>query len=75
MTKNMLILALLVALTGCAEIRSIRQAVGLYGAEASDQALDTAIWQICYGSPIGAINRRFKTDPEKQAWQAICPVQ
>jgi len=75
MIKMIAILALLGALTGCAEFNTLRQSVGLYGAKASDQALDTAIWQICFGSPIGAINRRFKTEPEKQAWQAICPVQ
>lgn len=75
MIKMIAILALLGALTGCAEVNGIRQAIGLYGANAADQALETAIWEICKGSPIGAINRRFDTEPEKQAWQAICPVQ
>jgi len=72
MIKRMLFMAVLMALAGCAEIRVIRQSVGLYGAEAADQAVDTAVWTLCQGSSIGAINRRFVTESQKVAYRTIC---
>lgn len=73
MNKKMVFLALLVALAGCAEARAIRQSIGLYGADAADQALETALWTVCNASPVGAVERRFKTDAEKAARKVICP--
>lgn len=75
MNKKLLILALLGVLAGCAEVNGIRQAIGLYGANAADQALETALWEMCRGSPVGAIERRFDTDEEKAAWRVLCPIQ
>jgi len=74
MIKRILLVLVMVALTGCLEVRAIRQSIGLYGAEAADQAVDTAIWTLCQASPIGAINRRFITDAQKTAYRTICPL-
>ena len=72
--KKLLLIIFLVALASCAEVNAIRQSIGIYGADAADQTLDTAIYTICRASPIGAINRRFKTDAEKSAYRSICPI-
>ena len=61
------------ALTGCAEVNAIRQSIGLYGGNAADQTLESAMWTICKASPVGAIERRFKTEAEKSAWRTLCP--
>lgn len=62
----------LLLIAGCAEMSAIRQSIGLYGADAADQTLETAIWTICDASPVGAVGRRFKTDDEKAALAVIC---
>jgi len=67
-----IILALILSLAGCAEWQAIKSAVGSYGADGSDEVLDSAIWTICNASPIGAHKRRFKTDDEIAAVKAIC---
>jgi len=67
-----LILALILSLTSCAEFQAIKSAIGSYGADGSDEVLDTAIWTICNASPVGAHKRRFKTDDEIAAVKVIC---
>ena len=74
MKKLIFSILFVLLLTGCAEVNAIRQSIGLYGSNAADQTLDSAIWTICSASPVGAINRRFRTDAEKSAWREICPV-
>jgi hypothetical protein len=69
----MLISVLLLA--GCAEWYAIKSAVSEEGATAADEALDVAIFQICRGSPVGAVLRRFKTDEERQAYRVLCGTQ
>jgi hypothetical protein len=59
-------------LTGCAEIAAMRSGIARYGANGADQTLDTALWTICFGSPIGAINRRFQSDSQRQAYLDLC---
>ena len=60
---------LVLALSGCVELKAV---VGTYGAQASDEALTTALWTICSASPIGATKRRFKTADEKEAIGVLC---
>jgi len=62
----------LVMLTGCAMYRG---AIAEKGAEASDATLESALWTICNGIPVGAIKRRFKTESERQAYNTLCPPQ
>lgn len=71
--RFMLILIILAALSSCAEFGAFRSGVASHGAEASDQALDTAIWTLCNGIPVGAVNRRFKSESEKEAYRKLCP--
>ncbi len=59
-------------LAGCAEIAAARAAVAQHGADGADQALDAAIWAMCNGSPVGAVVRRFDTEPERAAYTIIC---
>lgn len=70
--KKLLPVIFLVFISGCAEVNVFRKSFGLYGADAADQALDTALYGVCKGTSVGAIDRRFKTDEEKEAWIAFC---
>jgi len=72
--KKLLPVIFLVFISGCAEVNALRKSVGLYGADAADQALDTAIYTLCVGSTVGAIDRRFKTEEERAAYRSICPA-
>ena len=67
--KKILLVATVVVISGCAELK---MAVGTYGAQASDEALSTAMWTMCAASPIGAIERRFNTPELKAARELIC---
>lgn len=69
----MLALCLTACSGGCAEIDAGRAALAEHGADASDQALDTAIWTMCNATPVGAIKRRFKTEAERDAYNKLCP--
>jgi hypothetical protein len=66
---KILLIASVLLISGCVEFRA---AVATYGAEGSDQTLDTAIWTMCLASPVGAVNRRFKTEEEVAALAVIC---
>jgi hypothetical protein len=66
------ILLSVILLTGCAEWQAIKSGIGSYGAEASDEVLDSAIWTICNASPVGAHKRRFKTGEEIAALKVLC---
>jgi len=70
--KILALITVLLFLTSCAEWQAIKSAVGSYGADGSDEVLDSAIWTICNASPIGAHKRRFKTDDEIAAVKVIC---
>jgi hypothetical protein len=69
---KLIILTLLLTLSGCAELQALKSAIGSYGANGSDEVLDSAIRVICKVSPIGAHKRRFKTDEEIAAVKVVC---
>jgi hypothetical protein len=50
-----------------------------YGArqagEAFDELLTQAEFFVCQGASVGAIQRRYRTSQEYQAWQNFCAVQ
>jgi hypothetical protein len=58
---------------GCAEIAAFKSGIAEHGADASDEALETALWTICKATPVGAVKRKFKSDEERAAYNAICP--
>lgn len=66
---KLLAIGLILILSGCAELKAV---VGTYGAQASDEALSTALWTICNASPVGAHKRRFKTVEEIAAVRILC---
>ena len=69
--KYLMVLSL-VLITGCAEWQAVKNGVGFYGSQASDEALSTAIWTVCKASPVGAITRRFNTADRRLTWQKLC---
>jgi hypothetical protein len=69
-----ILLAVAVPLTGCAEIASARSAIAKYGSDAADQTLDTAIWQVCVGTSVGAVERRFPSDEMRATYDAFCEL-
>ena len=74
MIKTFIILCILtLSIIGCAEVAAIRSGAAQHGADAADQALDTAMWTICKATPVGAIKRKFKTPEERTAYNALCP--
>ena len=73
--KHALMVAAVVLLAGCAEFQAVKSGVGFYGAQASDETLDSAIWTICKASPVGAIGRRFNTPQLAQSWAMMCMPQ
>lgn len=71
--KTVLVLALIALLSGCAQFGVARQAVALHGAQAADDARDTAEWTLCNGITVGAWRRGYAGSPGKAAaWQALC---
>ena len=71
----LVLLGVTVSLTSCAEIASMRSAVAKYGSDAADQTLDTAIWQTCTGTSVGAIDRRFPEGAQRDAYDAFCGLR
>ena len=67
--KKILLMAAVVAISGCAEFRAM---VAANGAEASDASLSVAVWEMCNASPVGAVDRRFNTPELKAARELIC---
>ena len=45
------------------------------GAEGSDEVLRDAIWVMCKAVPVGAVKRRFSTETQVDAYNAICAEQ
>jgi hypothetical protein len=56
-------------LTGCASLDYAADR----GADVSDGALEAGEWTICRAASVGAVLRRYGTDPARMAaWQAMC---
>lgn len=70
-----LIAITLIGLTGCAEFNAFKSGVATHGAEAADQTVEVSIWSLCEASSVGSIKRRFKTDEERHAYNAMCEGQ
>jgi len=72
--KLIIIAILALLITGCAEFGAAKSGIATHGAQASDEALDAALWTICNASTVGAVKRRFKTESEKDAYNGVCPA-
>jgi len=69
---RLLILLAILALSGCGTMDAYRSVAADRGADAADQALDTAIWGQCQMSTLGAFSRRYPTEQERIAELARC---
>ena len=72
--KNLLPVAALVALSGCAEYRAI---IATNGAEGADATLETAEWSHCKLPSAGALERKYQlftnpTGPKSESWRGLC---
>jgi uncharacterized BrkB/YihY/UPF0761 family membrane protein len=63
------ILAALILVSGCSTFNA---ATAQRAADASDTALDTVVWTLCRATPVGAIQRRFRSEADQAAYRAIC---
>lgn len=68
--KRLLLILLLLTATGCAQYGTAMTVGTAKGAEAADKALEAAIWYVCKGASIGAVERRFGRTPS--AYRALC---
>lgn len=67
------ILAVLLTLTSCAEYDRASEHLKMEGARATDAFLETSEYGICSASTIGAIMRRYGSNPDAaDAWQIFC---
>jgi len=63
---KLVILVSAIALSGCGTLGVVAQK----GADANDAALDGAEFTICEGASIGAVRRKYGSQPEK--WESLC---
>ena len=69
-----IVIIFLLLLTGCAEFTALKTSVGKYGSEVADDTLNTAIWTICNGASVGAIERKFASEEQKKAREVLCEI-
>lgn len=72
--KNFFIaLVLALAFSACTSFDALRGAVRERGAEAYDEALDTAEFTQCNAASVGSVFRRYGADKELwDSWKTIC---
>ena len=67
-----LVVFLAMIMAGCATVPSQKE-IAQRGAEIMDNALDIAIWEMCYAASIGSLRREFGTNQDRiRAWQMLC---
>ena len=71
--KIISVLVLAITLASCTWANAFRSGIATRGEDAADQALESTIWAFCRATPVGAINRRFKTIDDIAAYRGICP--
>lgn len=71
--KKLLPFVLLSLLGGCAAVDVAQQQVSTRGAQAADQARESAEWALCNGITVGAWRRAYGADPQRaQGWTLLC---
>ena len=71
--KTALAAILFALLAGCAGFDTVQSAVAQRGAQAADEARETAEWTLCNGISVGAWRRAYAGDPGKAAgWKQLC---
>lgn len=64
------LLVLLFVVMGCANVQTGLVMGTQKAAEAADKTLNAALWYICRGASVGAIQRKYGTRPE--AYKSLC---
>ena len=64
--KTIVIVFALVAMAGCTNLSR------RVGAEGFDELLDYAEFVLCEAASVGSVHRRYRTQKEYDAWQALC---
>lgn len=73
--KTVLVILILL-ISGCAEMGSIRSGIANHGANAADQALESAEWGLCKSVTMGAWQRRYGNSPVKaEGWRKLCSTE
>lgn len=71
---KILLVAVLILLSGCAEYRTL---ISSYGSEGADATLESAEWTLCKAATGGALERRYHlysdpTNQKAQGWAGLC---
>ncbi len=71
--KTLLALTIATLLAGCAGFDTLQTTVAQRGAQAADEARETAEWTLCDAISVGAWRRAYAGDPGKaDGWKALC---
>lgn len=71
--KTLLALTIATLLAGCAGFDTLQTTVAQRGAQAADEARETAEWTLCNGISVGAWRRAYAGDPVKgEGWKRLC---
>lgn len=70
--KKTALVSLLTLLVSCGTLQTVRTTIAVRGQNAADQTLESAVWTLCKATPVGAIKRKFKTESEQSAYNALC---
>lgn len=62
----------LLSLTGCAEWKAAKSAVGNYGQQAADESVDVTLWSLCNAETVGSIRRKFNTKEKMDTYNDLC---
>jgi len=69
---TLLIAAMCVVLTGCAEWQSGKIAIATHAEQASRAALSDALWFVCKATPVGTIKHKFNTQKKMNLYNGLC---
>jgi hypothetical protein len=70
------IIAVLCALSGCAQYGALSAGLRANGAEVADSAREAAQFTLCNAITVGAWTREYGRDEDKaEAWRVLCDVK
>ena len=73
MIKMILVALMGLSLVNCTAFYTFKREAAVRAEQAADELLADAMFVVCKGSTVGAIDRRFRTDQEKASRKELCP--
>ena len=70
--RFLLLIGVILALTGCAQLAATKQAGKVISAQIADDKVKAAIWSLCNAQSVGAIRRQFNTIAELNTYIQWC---